>query len=47
MKYTEEDRAYLRAFRNNLDYDGIKVKQQIKKMLLNHKWHLFFYIKEI
>lgn len=37
MKYTEEDRAYLRAFRNNLDYDGIKVKQQIKKMLLNNK----------
>lgn len=37
MNYTDSDIAYLRSFRNSLDYDGIKVKQQIKKMLLNNK----------
>lgn len=37
MIYTEKDKEYLRSFRNSLDYDGIKVKQQIKKMLLNNK----------
>jgi len=37
MIYTDEDKAYLRAFRNNVDYDGIKAKQQIKKALLSNK----------
>ena len=37
MNYTDSDIEYLRSFRNSLDYDGIKVKQQIKKMLLNNK----------
>jgi len=37
MIYTDEDKAYLRSFRNSVDYDGIKVKQQIKKILLSNK----------
>ncbi len=37
MTYTEEDKNYLRSFRNTLDYDGIKVKQQIKQALLENK----------
>ena len=37
MTYTDEDKAYLRSFRENVDYDSIKVKQQIKKILLNNK----------
>jgi len=37
MKYTKEDIAYLQSFRNRIDYDGIKIKQQIKQALLNNK----------
>ncbi len=37
MQYTEDDIKYLQAFRDNIDYDGIKVKQQIKSLLLNNK----------
>lgn len=37
MTYTDADKAYLRSFRETVDYDSIKVKQQIKKTLLNNK----------
>lgn len=37
MKYTSDDVKYLQSFRDNVDYDGIKVKQQIKNLLLNNK----------
>ena len=37
MQYINEDVSYLRTFRDNVDYDGIKVKQQIKTLLLNNK----------
>jgi hypothetical protein len=37
MNYTDSDKAYLRSFRETVDYDSIKVKQQIKKTLLNNK----------
>lgn len=38
MNWTKEDAANLRAFRNNIDYDGIRVKECIKKALLNNKY---------
>ena len=37
MQYTESDIQYLQSFRDTVDYDGIKVKQQIKNLLLNNK----------
>lgn len=37
MQYTDDDIEYLRSFRDNIDYDGIKVKQQIKTLLLSNK----------
>ena len=37
MQYTQSDIEYLKSFRDNIDYDGIKVKQQIKALLLNNK----------
>lgn len=37
MFYTDNDIKYLQQFRDTVDYDGIKCKQQIKKMLLNNK----------
>ena len=38
MKWTEEDSAYLRSYRNIVDYDGIKIKEQIKQQLLDNKY---------
>lgn len=38
MEWTEQDREWLLAFRNNIDYDGIKIKEQIKKKLLENKF---------
>ena len=38
MKWTEQDTEWLRAFRNNVDYDGIKIKEQIKHKLLDNKY---------
>lgn len=37
MKYTKGDIQYLQSFRDTVDYDGIKVKQKIKNLLLNNK----------
>ena len=37
MQYTQSDIEYLKSFREKIDYDGIKVKQQIKTLLLNNK----------
>jgi hypothetical protein len=37
MQYTQNDIKYLQDFRDIVDYDGIKVKQQVKKLLLNNK----------
>ena len=37
MQYTTSDIEYLKSFREKIDYDGIKVKQQIKSLLLNNK----------
>lgn len=37
MLYTEDDIKFLQSFRDNIDYDGIKCKQQVKKMLLANK----------
>lgn len=38
MALTKEELEYLRSFRNNLDNDNIKLKQQIKKRLLEDKY---------
>lgn len=37
MNYTNSDIQYLQSFRDTVDYDGIKVKQQIKDLLLSNK----------
>lgn len=37
MKYTQTDIQYLQSFRDNIDYDPIKCKQQVKELLLNNK----------
>ena len=38
MEWTSQDSAYLRTYRNILDYDGIKIKEQIKEQLLSNKY---------
>ena len=38
MKWTKADTEHLRGFRNALDCDDIKLKQEIKQMLLNNKY---------
>jgi len=38
MEWTEKDREWLLAFRNSIDYDGIKIKEQIKQKLLENKY---------
>lgn len=38
MEWTEEDRIGLQNFKKNIDYDGIKIKEQIKKTLLNNRY---------
>ena len=37
MQYTQDDVNYLLSFRDSIDYDGIKCKQQVKNMLLKNK----------
>lgn len=37
MQYTEDDVNFLKAFRDNIDYDAIKCKQQVKNELLRNK----------
>ena len=37
MAWSEDDVKYLRSFRDNLDSDNIKLKQQIKQKLLSDK----------
>ena len=34
-KFTEADKEWLRSFRTKIDYDGIKIKEQIKQQLLD------------
>jgi hypothetical protein len=36
--FTKEDRQWLLSFKETVDYDGIKVKEQIKQVLLNNKY---------
>ena len=38
MGLNKDELAYLRSFRNNLDNDNVKLKQQIKQKLLNDKY---------
>lgn len=38
MDFTNEDLEFLRSFRDKIDYDGIKIKQQIKEALLGNKY---------
>lgn len=38
MEWTDEDKQYLKSFRNNIDCDEIKIKQQIKEQLLKNKY---------
>lgn len=38
MEWTKKDRDFLLQFRNTVDYDGIKVKQKVKEILLNNKY---------
>lgn len=38
MEWTQADVEHLRSFRNNLDSDNIKLKQQIKNKLLSDKY---------
>lgn len=38
MEWTNEDIAYLKSYRNIVDYDGIKIKEQIKQQLLQNKY---------
>lgn len=37
MQYTDEDVKFLLSFRDNIDYDPIKCKQQVKERLLKNK----------
>ena len=37
-KFTEADKEWLRSFRTKIDYDGIKIKEQIKQQLLDNKY---------
>ena len=38
MEWTKEDTAFLRGYRNNLDSDDIKLKEEIKQRLLDNKY---------
>ena len=38
MEWTKEDDAFLRSFRKNLDSDDIKLKEEIKQVLLSDKY---------
>lgn len=38
MEWTDDDRKALLAFKENVDCDDIKVKEQIKKVLLNNRF---------
>ena len=38
MEWTEEDAKYLRDFRNTVDCDDVKLKQEIKQRLLGNKY---------
>ena len=38
MEWTQEDSEWLRSFRNKIDCDEIKIKEQIKQQLLNNKY---------
>ena len=38
MEWTEEDSKYLKSFRNIIDCDEIKIKEQIKQQLLKNKY---------
>jgi len=38
MEWTKEDSEWLRSFRNNIDCDEIKIKEQIKQQLINNKY---------
>lgn len=38
MEWTKEDAAFLRNYRNQLDSDDIKLKEEIKQRLLNDKY---------
>ena len=38
MEWTKEDAAFLREYRNTLDSDDIKLKEEIKHRLLNDKY---------
>lgn len=38
MNWTDEDKANLRAFKDNVDSDDVRIKDKIKWMLLNNKY---------
>ena len=38
MEWSKEDSEYIKSFRNNIDCDEIRVKEQIKQQLLNNKY---------
>ena len=38
MSLTKDELAYLRSFRDNIDNDNVKLKQQIKRKLLDDKY---------
>lgn len=41
MEFTEQDKAFLRNFRNTLDSDDIKLKEEIKQVLLKDKYIMY------
>lgn len=38
MEWTDKDRQFLLSFKEDVDYDGIKIKEQVKKVLLNNNY---------
>lgn len=38
MTWTDEDKAFLRAFKDNVDSDDIRVKEKIKQILLSNRY---------
>ena len=38
MQWTDKDVEFLRQFRHTVDYDGIKVKERVKKILLDNRF---------
>lgn len=38
MQWTDKDVEFLRQFRHTVDYDGIKVKERVKEILLDNRF---------